>query len=158
MTFKDKFKLWRYNYINGYKIDKLIFNIGVIFMILSFAYIFYGTYGFNLETKLYVACNEAEPCINPFYDTKNPIENSLRGGGLSDKQRALCVYEWCNWEYLPSGFKFGDKYPTEALYNFIIGIIINLIGCFMINHLIYNKGYFKNRKVLDDKSNITGKE
>jgi len=123
----DRFKTWK----NGYKLDKWIFQLA---MWLIFGLMFYIAWsndfslnyyscerkidGFNLDPGL---CDKSNCCENPFYEAS----------------------DWTNRKYLPPG-EYGFK-PGPLFNNIgIIATILFLIGI-LLNHLIYNRDFFKKR-------------
>lgn len=115
---------------NGYKVDKVIVWVALV-LVCVYMLITIASNGMNFKNNFYVSCAENIPCKNPFYRS---YDNTL-----PEKVLKLCVYEWCNDEYLPPGFEYGKK--PNGFYNFIyifsFGLIILAL---VINHFIYNKG------------------
>lgn len=114
---------------SGYKLDRLIFTVG---MYLLFTFFFYLIYNSNVSISSdlnYYSCSAPPPgeelCRNPFY--KPPT--------------------WVNSEYVPPG-EYGNK--PGLLFNSIKFVTVAVfILMFLINHVIYNKGKnpFKGLKI-----------
>lgn len=129
LNIKENWKKLRQNsfrtFSNGYRLDKIIFNAGMLILFLWFYYVA-AHYNFNLN---YYECKPLNNltvyninCTNPFY---KPIS-------------------WVNYKELPAG-EYGNK-PT-ALFNSIYWLPFVIFGlCFLINHLLYNR-------VKNDKTN-----
>lgn len=134
---EGKFKVFP----NGYRFNSNIFETGILIILALGFYIFYSV-GFNIDTQIYVKCDQMIQCPNPFY--KGSLDNIIL-----DKYKDDCIYDWCNQEYLPAGFEFGHK-PGFLIRSFG-GFVFLIIGiCFILNHLLFNKD-FNSEIELEDK-------
>lgn len=119
---KDRYKVLN----DGYKFDKYIFQI---IMFGLFGLMFFIAYSNNFELNYFKCGNTIDPniyypqsldCVNPFYEPT----------------------DWTNEATLPPGeygFKAGPLFNNLG----VIAIVLFIIG-FLLNHLIYNKYFFKN--------------
>ena len=131
-----KFKEWRFKkwHNTDYIIDRLLFNIALV---VVFVYLFFVAYSMNFDfsTNIYYKCDSPNPCENPFYNSGEP---DIFNQPMPEKYRKLCVWDWCEEEYLEPGFEFGQK-PT-AMFKFAgyfsIGV---LIFAFILNHFFWNR-------------------
>jgi len=116
----------------GYRFDKWIFRIACIVIFLYLGLVIYLEGGF--QTKIYVKCDDLEPCENPFY-VRPGVVNTIPSRFL-DK----CTMAWCDDEYLEPGFTFGtkEKKITSELAWWFVVFVLGL--AFILNHFWYNKG------------------
>ena len=128
-------KRWKVTHHN-YVFDKYIFK-GVIGLVFIYLFIVCASLGFDFRTKFYVRCDLAQGCQNPFY--------SSPGGDLDlddlmpQKYKEMCVWEWCNDEFLPSGFEFGTKPNVLFNWAWLVASVL-FAGGFLLNHYWHNKG------------------
>ena len=116
----QRFKLLK----NGYSFDRYLFN-GV--MLFIFAYLFYVAWSSNFDLN-YFKCgddtsNMYDTCKNPFFTPKS----------------------WINEPELPPG-EYGIK-PGPLYYSIYWVSFGLLILSFVVNHFIYNRGFFKGFKL-----------
>jgi len=121
----------------NYKFNKIIFNSGILLMIVLFI-IIWGQTGFQNINKplLYLTCNSSQNiCENKFYQVCNP--NSLNYRGDYD----ICSKidkKFYSKEYLEDGETIGEK-PSILLQNAGLIYILIILTCFLFNHVLYNK-------------------
>jgi len=149
MKLKDRLKVVESsldvkNWLPDYTFKKWIFRSALIIIVL-FAVIAWGLLGFGspYEKYFYLSCpdNFQVLCMNPFYDLCNVK------GALYYEQNSICKELNSNMyenKFLVAGEELGTKPDSFA------GIIISnswfiVLLAFIINHLAYNKGYFKKK-------------
>lgn len=114
----------------GYKFDKRIFWGMVFILFLILASTFRST---GLNFVPYFECKE-HACKNPLLSGQNSCTWAL-GMKTCD---IICDEPWCKDELLPRG-EYGKK-PSIAHRYFIQILIFLILLCFILNHLIHNKG------------------
>ena len=126
------YKRWK-RLKNGYIFDRYIFK-GTLAVIFVYLLVVCWAYDFNFKPQIYIKCNQATPCKNPFYVP----ENGIGLNPMPEKIQALCVYDFCQDEYLPAGFEFGKKPSPAVTYAWLI-ISIKIAFAFALNHLLHNR-------------------
>ncbi len=124
---------------NGYKINKIIFNL-VIFIMLILFLILWSNSGFqNIKTPNYYFECDNIICINEFYEYCNPL------GTFYYQQNRICnnipEYYYTS-KVLKQGESIGEK-PSIIFTGFKFIFFSLLLLAIIINHLLYNKGWRK---------------
>jgi hypothetical protein len=145
--FKDYFDL--NNYLPNYKFSKVIFNIGMIFLLLLIISV-WSQLGFKNPKETYNLVLECPqdaymPCVNKVYELCNPQ------GSVYSPQLDLCK------NANPKFYQNPTLQPGETvgnhifiMDNFLAITLLVMALCFVINHLLYNKGYDFDKKVRKD--------
>lgn len=104
-------------------------TVTIILLIIAITVLY--TNDFDKSTHLYIKCDSIIGCENPFYNNTLDCEKKI----FSDVE--LCNN---NIVMLPYGFEYGRPPPLilEWFWEISIGFII--IG-FIINHLVFNRGF-----------------
>lgn len=118
-------------YPNGYKADRLIFRSALVLMFLFLLVIMFML-KFDFTPRAYFKCGDVMGCKNPFY-----WQNETR-----------CNYKWCEDPYLPQGV-YGEK-PPRIISSFGPFNIMLFAIAFLVNHLLYNKGFKFNKNRGDE--------
>jgi hypothetical protein len=138
----------------GYKFNKWIFRVIFLLIICMVAVVWYGE-GFGVRQHIYITCPEETPnkCINENYQNcDEKLVMSWQLQWLKEHRPVLFeksmeeIYGWCDVPFLLPGESYGTK--PSFLYTYFSGIVymLMLVGL-VINHLLYNKGFFKDKKV-----------
>lgn len=135
---RDRFKVLK----NNYKFDKFIFQI---IMYGLFGFMFFIAYSNNFDLDYY---NCIEPPTRPANTAtgfnKGYISNTNEAPVDHCLNRFYEPADWKHQEYLPPG-EYGIK-PTFFLKNGVwICLSLFMLGL-LLNHLIYNKTFFKKRR------------
>jgi|SRR6056297_1397574 len=142
MNWLKKIKEWETKFDiktwgKGYKVNKLIFNIALVFVIFLFILLWSDTGFSNIrEPYFYLECNEPV-CENEFYSFCNI------NGDYYYRHESFCekVPEYMYQSFLMyKGESVGVK-PTFLMEWFNIIFILVFVLAFIINHLLYNKGW-----------------
>lgn len=124
-----RFKQWK-----GYVFDKYLFRAFMI-IILTGLFCIVVIHDFDFSPNMYISCSDDNPvpCENPFYNAEiRSVDPYFRN--------VKCEWDWCHQEYLPVGFEFGKKPDFWITYAPYLSFLF-LILAFVVNHIIYNKGY-----------------
>lgn len=138
------------NYFPNY-INKWVFRVYFVIIALVLSAIIYQNGG--LTSSFYLECpQDAVKCINPFYKCRPGRDKSNegfydpynpKGDGFycfEDTRQEYCDKGLCEKEYLLGGEYIGNK--PSPLYEWFYFILLGgLILAFMLNHLIYKKGW-----------------
>ena len=128
------------NFLPGYFINKNFFRAGFIFLIIIFL-VMIQKYGFS-EQFIYCCPSDAQAgfCVNPFYyDCKDYY-------GCADSSYLPLKYSWLeDVETVPAGVCYGEE-PSWVYDNFVLIIFVMFTTIFLLNHFLYNRGYFKEKK------------
>ena len=112
--------------------------LGLVFFFLLFVVIILSSNGFDYSKHLYLACNSDSFCDNALYHNY-----------------PYCVEpNVCDLEVLPPHFSFGSP-PPFYISHMNDFIYYGLLLAFIINHLIFNKG-FSFRKLFKHNNNMFG--
>lgn len=87
-----------------------------------------GLDGFNINKKLYVACDQWR-CENPLFN------NSAYCGKTIPSDDPIC-----NKMFLVKGESFGEK-PPQIFYYYGFIMFVGLLSAFVVNHFVMNKGF-----------------
>lgn len=142
----DFYKQGPFQEIAGYRFRKAIFRYAVGLMFLLFVLVLAST-GFSFEPKVYFSCPLDAPggyCENPFY--KECLHNPSSCPFNIDYPELAPEFERISDQYkLPAGFSVGTP-PPFLVKNFGAFVSLIILMAFVINHLLYNKGYdFKSK-------------
>jgi len=123
-------KIWkdRIKHIGDYRIDKFITNIA-LFSILGFLWYIAAFYNYNMD---FFSCGAApgESCLNPFYK----------------------FVSWKNSQYLPAGNYGTDLSKGPFKLAGPVAVCV-LLGAFLINHIIYNRGKINLKQITENLNN-----
>lgn len=122
MNFKE-FKFLR---LDGqtYKFNRWVFRF--VFLLMIAYFIFLGfRFGFQKE-HIYYSCLNVPSCENPFF-------NEFGFSGVLPSEMIIS-------RYLPYGYSYGSK-PGFFYTHFGDIFVFLMLGGFIINHLLYNKGF-----------------
>jgi hypothetical protein len=119
--------------LEGYHFNKILFNgsILIIFLWLLAAGFLSGW----SWSSIYFHCDGPSKCENPFYTPEAWIPCSL----------PVCYELVCDKEFFMPGESFGRPPSFFMIHaqNFVMGLLVVVI---LINHFVYNRGYFKKRQ------------
>lgn len=140
---KTKFQKWRFkeykkSAFKGYVVDRMIFLVGMIFVVLLFGFVA-NHYNWDFSKQLYIKCDGLPNCQNPIFGHK-----------------ACKNLDWCFNETLPYGFQYGMP-PDNWLKNCQYGMFGIILAAFIINHLIYNRKFNLEKNMKEIESNETNK-
>ncbi len=133
--FEDKIAIK--NWLKGYVIDKRIFNLAILLIIILF-FCVWSEYDFtNIRNpKLFYECEYPNAiCNNDLYDLCNPLSNNYYGGVSICEKINQSLYEK---EFLLMGESIGQR-PSFLSENFIHIFVLILMFAFIVNHLCYKK-------------------
>jgi len=128
---------------NGYRYDSKIFYCWLLVIVGLILYVF-SVNDWDFSLNPYLECKDFL-CENPFYDNKTMprCDAELRILWLiplynTGDCRKDC--DWCYNKFLSKGV-YGEKPKAEWLNNnlWLITTVL-LVGAFLLNHFIYNKG------------------
>jgi len=129
-------------WLPNYKFNKWLFR-GAILLIVFLAVIAWALLGFGNPAKMYVyhSCPAEHQgiCMNPFYDLCNI------NGSMYYTQNSICEdlnSSYYERQFLNAGESLGEK-PSSVPAFIINNAWLVVLFAFIINHLAYNKGYFK---------------
>lgn len=125
----------------GYKFDKLIFWVVLIFTISLVIYNFY-LHSFDFSTRAYLNC-ESPTCSNPYYLEKCQQQLKILFF-IPLYTTKSCnedpAYDWLQEKKLARG-TYGEPPPQNFLYIYIRIIVLGiLILAFLLNHSLHNRG------------------
>lgn len=130
---KTKFNNWRWKTTKqGYKFDKLIFNIA-FWLLIGYLFSIAYSMNFDFSVQIYFKCDNNISCENPYYDRAN-----IRTDNLFINVDNICIEDWCYQEMLPSGFEYGSKNPPILLRLAWPVTWLLIILSLLINHFMYN--------------------
>lgn len=112
--------------------NKWIFR-GLIFVMLIYGFYIWSLTGFNTAGYISLTCNDAAPCLNPFYYCAND-QTIAQAVDCSFYGRFDCARDLCLSEYIMPGQTIGQDAPIYLkTYPQVFGL--GLILAFLINHL-----------------------
>jgi len=118
---KEKIKIFK----NGYKAEKKIFRIAILFMICLFFLSWFLQGGGLFEQQVYISCPDyGIRCDNPLY-------------GHCEKK---AFEPYCHREYFLPGEEVGKK-PNFIISNGVWLFPLIFVIAFLINHFKHNKNY-----------------
>jgi hypothetical protein len=116
-----------------YLFNKWIFRGCIIIMILLALSAWFLTGFINpLKQNLEIVCKtDNTPCTNPLYNNFD----------ICGEGKMLPSYHYlCITELLPPGYHYGSE-PNFLLNHFLEITIILILLAFLLNHMIFNKGF-----------------
>jgi len=128
-------------WLPDYKFNKWFFR-GALIVLVLLAVVAWALLGFGNPAKnyVYLSCpDDSWSCENPFYNLCNV------NGSLYYEQNNICQdinSSFYEREFLLAGQELGEK--PDSLAGFIINNAwLVVLFAFLLNHFLYNKGYFK---------------
>ena len=113
----------------GYVVNKWLTN-GAFVLLLAYMFLLVAVDGPSvLAGGFYAECFGPDVCVNPFYDSSCLVT------GVS-----------CESEFVPVGWSYGER-PSFAVRSFPLVAFLVVFGSLFLNHLLYNKGWRKNKNV-----------
>lgn len=141
LSFEKVKKFWNFHLeIPGYKFNNLIFRLGIgliaVWLILAASS---NNWDF-FSSPVYFSCDVSVGCINPWFtpaDSVLPCLNPDPGNHTPDR-------DLCSRMFLVKGESYGR--PPSFLLRFAWDFAGLVSVCMvLLNHFIYNRGYFKKR-------------
>lgn len=112
-----------------YRMNKMLFIIMSVLILSTFTWALVTTGG-NDKLSPYLTCPPETRCVNPLY------KSSICGKTLPANS------DFCTIPYLAAGTSLGNPPPFIFQYFWTL-ILIEVLGVLSLNHLLYNKGFFK---------------
>ena len=122
----------------GYKFNKWIFRAVYVVTIVLFLFAVWGVG----RTEIYLKCPSDSPrqCRNPFVPETEYLPNGTISPFNARVEPCTAGPEICSHEYLVPGESIG-KPPSFLYANFGMLLLATYLIAFIINHLLFNRGY-----------------
>jgi len=127
------------NTIKGYKVNKVVFNVMILIMILL-VFLIWVEYDFASikEPQIYLTCDSSNGyCDNEFYTLCNTEAGDHAGShDICDK----IDEKFYDDKVLYNGETIGHK-PSFLAYNISTIFLLLVFAAIAFNHFVFNKGY-----------------
>jgi len=134
----------------GYKVNRWVTNGSFLLLLLLLFFVVQVDGVGSLVGDSWVECVGPESCVNPFY--VEPVGEPYVLDNLVD-----CDVFACDREFLVAGEVLGYK-PSWLARNFVYFSLFFIFGGLLLNHFLYNRGYFKDEKSLSGRDLLKRKE
>lgn len=143
LSFDKVKKFWNFNLaylIPDYKFNNLIFRLGILLIAVWLVFAAQSNNWDFFRSPVYFRCDQMSGCINPYYAPSDSILPCLN----PDPRNHTPDRSLCSREFFISGESYGR--PPSFLLNFSWDFAGLISGCMvLLNHFLYNRGYFKKR-------------
>lgn len=143
LSFEKVKKFWNFNLsylLPGYKFNNTIFRVGIgliAFWLIAAA----GSNDWDfLSSPVYFRCDQESGCINPYYAPADSVLPCLN----PDPRNHTPDQSLCSREFLIPGESYGRPPSFLLRYAWDFAGLVSLVMV-LLNHFLYNRGYFKKR-------------